>query len=212
MATLSMTPSFVASGDGCEGIDARTSEVLDMDFAKSSNAELTSTIGDSLAQFSVNDDEMLSSLFALDSNEGLEFLHCEGSSSNADPDLVERVRFALGNLPKDMQTLFVDRIVAVIGNPRAMEQQVQAMSDLAACAADEAHRRLVASGRSPSDKHCLRLASAVLGAYLTRYSAQEEHHHQQYSVQPLLYTDQPPMMQQQQMPTIEPTPLANIFH
>lgn len=145
--------------------------------------------------FSEQDEEMLSSLLALDSSEGVEVLGCTDVSMNVsdvDHHLIEKVKSALANLPKDMQSLFVDRIVCVIGNPRAMEQQVDSMSKLAACAADEAQRRLVAAGRSANDKHCTRLASAVLGAYLTRYSAQEQYEEQSQNAPRTMLLAPPP--------------------
>lgn len=168
-----------------------------------------------MAAFTPQDEEILTSLFSLDPAEGVEVLGSSDVSkpdTNVDPALVEKVRQSLGNLPKDMQSLFVDRIVDTIGNPQAMEQQVSAMTSLAASAADEAQRRLIAAGRSANDKHCARLASAVLGAYLTRYSAQEQQQNAGLAPPPLAAPVPPPApMQQQNFQSLsmvpEPTPL-----
>jgi len=210
----SMAPVVSDSSDGV--VDAQLSELFDIGASRSvPPTEFTTSGGESIgpALFTTQDDEMLTSLFALDSNEGLEVLDNGVSSSNVDAELVNKVRSALEKLPKDMQGLFVDRIVGVIANPHAMEQQVQAMTTLAACAADEAQRRLVAAGRSANDKHCPKLASAVLGAYLSRYSAQEHQQQQPFSVQPLAQHAQQPIVPQQ-MPaqTTEQAVFGNSFH
>lgn len=199
----SMAPVVSDSSDGDGAVDAQLSEMLDIGASKS--------VGPAL--FSTQDDEMLSSLFALDSNEGLEVLGNGVSTSNVDAELVNKVRSALEKLPKDMQSLFVDRIVAVIADPHAVEQQVEAMTTVATCAADEAQRRLVAAGRSANDKHCPKIACAVLGAYLSRYSAQEQQQQQQFSVQPVAeHTQQPVGPQQVQAQTTEQAAFGNSFH
>jgi hypothetical protein len=92
-------------------------------------------------------------------------------SVNVDPALVQQLRDAVSKLPSAMQKLFVDRIVATIAEPEGFRNQVEAMTSLATSAAGEAKRRLIAAGVSPDDPKCVQLASAVLGAYLSRYSA-----------------------------------------
>ena len=84
-----------------------------------------------------------------------------------DPVLVDKFRGALANLPVPMQTLFVDRIVAAIGNPEEVQKQVDAMTDLATIVAQEAQRRLLSTGHVASDEHTISLATAILGAYLS---------------------------------------------
>jgi hypothetical protein len=69
-----------------------------------------------------------------------------------------------------MQELFVDRVVSFAANPDCFQRQIDAMTSLATSAADEAQRRLIAAGKRPSDPKCVPLASAVLGAYLTRFA------------------------------------------
>jgi hypothetical protein len=67
--------------------------------------------------------------------------------------------------------LFVDRIVATIAEPEGLRKQVEAITSLATSAAGEAKRRLIAAAGSPDDPKCVQLVSAVLGAYVSRYSA-----------------------------------------
>ena len=140
------------------------------------------------ASFTSQDEEMLASLFALDPTDEIDVLGStppNPTMSNVcsdvinpvpdvDPGLIEKLRAALANLPKEMQQLFVDRIVTSIAEPESFRNQVDAMSSLATAAAEEARRRLVAAGASPNDPKCIPLASAVLGAYLARYSGQHQ--------------------------------------
>jgi hypothetical protein len=137
--------------------------------------------------FTSQDEEILTSLFSLDHSDEINILE-NGSnggmpdmslsmpsatnlSVNVDPALVQQLRDAVSKLPTAMQKLFVDRIVATIAEPEGFRNQVEAMTSLATSAAGEAKRRLVAAGVSPEDPKCVELASAVLGAYLSRYSA-----------------------------------------
>lgn len=210
-----LAPYDVVSTDNNNGVvDQKLAEVFDMSntqlaaaTAPAPSAPTETSVAPAPA-FTQQDEEMLTSLFALDPYEGVEVLGSSDvgkPSSSVDPKLVDKVRIALGNLPKDMQGLFVDRIVSVIGNPQAMEQQVDAMTSLATSAADEAQRRLIAAGRSANDKHCARLASAVLGAYLTRYSAQE----QQQQNAAVMHQPNAAPTQQQPLPP-NPMPMAEI--
>jgi len=133
------------------------------------------------------DQDVLASIFALDPSDELSVFDGHGPVDNlvsneftddaslpeanekVDPQLLNRLRDALSTLPPEMQAMFVDRATAIIGDPQGLAKQVDAMTHLAAAAAKEAQHRLVAAGHNPNDKHYLPLASAVLGAYLTRY-------------------------------------------
>jgi hypothetical protein len=130
------------------------------------------------------DDEAMASLLALDPVDEIKILQNPDSSgigvelseaikpaaTGTDPHLIEKLQISLGNLPKDMQELFVDRVVSFAANPECFQRQIDAMTSLATSAADEAQRRLIAAGKRPSDPKCVPLASAVLGAYLTRFA------------------------------------------
>jgi hypothetical protein len=135
--------------------------------------------------FTSQDEDMLSSLFSIDQSDDIKVLENGGlpdmsismpsfatkSTPDVDPILVQQLRDAVSKLPEAMQKLFVDRIVATIAEPEGFKNQVEAMTSLATSAAGEAKRRLVAAGISPDDPKCVQLASAVLGAYLARFTA-----------------------------------------
>ena len=136
------------------------------------------------------DQDVLASIFALDSSDELSVFDGRGPATLAssdlldldtsapikddvvDTELLDKVRDALAMLPPEMRVMFVDRLTAVIGNPDGFAKQVDAVTQIAAAAASEAQRRLVVAGHSPNDKHMLPLASAVLGAYMQRYLEQ----------------------------------------
>lgn len=139
------------------------------------------------ASFSSQDEEMLASLFAQDASDDLGMLNSNlntlppldfpsdnpmninHQSQSVDPLLVNKLTDALAGLPKEVQSAFVDRIVATIAEPESYKRQVDAISNLAAAAGEEAKQRLVSAGHNPKDKHITALASAVLGAYLSRF-------------------------------------------
>jgi hypothetical protein len=135
--------------------------------------------------FTSQDEEILTSLFSLDHSDEINVLENGGGvpdvslsmpsatnlSASVDPALVQQLRDSVSKLPVAMQKLFVDRIVATIAEPEGFRNQVEAMTSLATSAAGEAKKRLIAAGVSPEDPKCVQLASAVLGAYLSRYSA-----------------------------------------
>ena len=136
------------------------------------------------ASFTSQDEEILTSLFSLDHSDEINILENGGMpdmslsmpsatnlSVSVDPALVQQLRDAVSKLPAAMQKLFVDRIVATIAEPEGFRNQVEAMTSLATSAAGEAKKRLTAAGVSHEDPKCVQLASAVLGAYLSRYSA-----------------------------------------
>lgn len=143
------------------------------------NASLTST-----------DEEILTSLFALEPNVEDNFM--EEVSTGGVPDLavslppsnllksavpdarlVNKLRESLSSLPKNMQELFVERLVTSIAAPEVFENQVKAVSALASAAAEEAKQRLEAVGGNMenNDEQSVALATAVLGAFLSRYGA-----------------------------------------
>jgi hypothetical protein len=132
------------------------------------------------APFSAQDDAIFSSLLSMDTleekkPENNSYMPSMAKPMNnyVQPDLLERVRCSLANLPHSMQILFVDRIVNAIGDPEGMERQADAMTALAVSAGEEAQRIMMASGRSPKDKYSAQLACAVLNAFLARYSCQD---------------------------------------
>jgi hypothetical protein len=75
-----------------------------------------------------------------------------------------------------MQELFVERLVATIADPEAFKNHVNAVSALAAAAAEEAKKRIIAANKDEEDSEnatniALPLAAATLGAFLTQYSS-----------------------------------------
>jgi len=105
-------------------------------------------------------------------------------SGEVDAKLVEQLRHSLNNLPKNLQELFVERLVNVIASPESFQNQVEAVSALAHAAAKEARSRLDSSssdtnmghvdfdGNGSSDKRqSVELATAALGSFLARYGA-----------------------------------------
>lgn len=133
-------------------------------------------------------DELLHSLF---SNEGSNNIIDEkpfdipdlplssnfAKSSPPEPDalLVQKLRSSLAKLPKELQELFVERLVAVIADPEKFQNQVEAVSALAAMAAEEAKKKLKSNGGNSSiennNEEAVEVATAVLGSFLARYGA-----------------------------------------
>jgi HSF-type DNA-binding len=144
----------------------------------------------SVSSFSTTDEEILSSLFAIDSSDNVDYVHQnEGSLQNyrfpekrtiskgpndsgegPDPYLLAKLRNALSVLPKNLQQMFVDRIVAFVVDPESYKKQVDAISSLAVAAATEAQSRMGdASNGDAAQTNSL--ASAILGAWLSRYGS-----------------------------------------
>lgn len=96
----------------------------------------------------------------------------EDTTVEVDPKLVDKLRESLASLPKNLQELFVERLVNVIASPEAFQNQVEAVSALASAAADEAMRRLPITGQDSSyNEQSVEMATAVLGSFLARYGA-----------------------------------------
>lgn len=135
------------------------------------------------------DDELLATLMALDDDDRIAICTKEMSLPDThvslpdankfdspDPKLVERLRNSLGNLPKNMQELFVERLVKAIASPEAFQEQIEAVNALAAAAAAEAQKRLKEGNDHSGDlmealdhQQKVELATAVLGSFLARY-------------------------------------------
>jgi hypothetical protein len=138
----------------------------------------------SVASLTSNEEEILTSLFADVDNLMDEVPDLPVSLSTStdaqksapvepDPALVKKLRQSLSNLPKNMQELFVERLVATIANPECFNNQVEAVSALASAAAEEAKKRLHGVGDDGSwqgtDGKSVALATAVFGAFLAKY-------------------------------------------
>lgn len=141
------------------------------------------------ASFTSTDEEILSSLFALDSADNVDAMKQKntmmqdyrfpekpsaadksteaGTGNDPDPVQMAKLKNALSALPKNLQQMFVDRIVAFVVDPVSFKKQVDAVSALAVAAAAEAKARVAASSADPTEVN--ELASAILGAWLTRY-------------------------------------------
>lgn len=95
-----------------------------------------------------------------------------------DAKLVEQLRQSLNSLPKNLQKLFVKRLVNVIGSPEAFQHHMEAVRALAQASANEAQSRL---GNSNDNNNCAgtdlsggnlnKLATATFGSFLARYGA-----------------------------------------
>jgi len=146
------------------------------------------------------DNELFADFYELDPSEDLRLLGAEvpdfASSSlpavglspapvtsDPDPELVKKFHDSLALLPKEMQELFVERMVATVADPECFNNHVEAVTALAAAAAEEAKRR-VFTGSNPispdanrinvSDEPpsiALPLAAATLGAFLAQYGS-----------------------------------------
>jgi hypothetical protein len=125
------------------------------------------------------DEEILASLFASDSSDemndisgGLPDLALSGDilrkqSSDVDMNLVNTLKDALARLPRNLQELFVERMVASIANPGAFQKQVDAVGALAVAAVEEAKRRY--GDEIESSPESVERATSVLGSFLYRY-------------------------------------------
>ena len=124
------------------------------------------------------DEEILTSLFPASevpdvtvSLPASDFL-TEPSSKDPDAKLLKKMRESLSKLPKNLQELFVERLVAAITNPEGFQNQVEAVSALASAAAEEAKKRLESLGteaNSVDNEQSVEMATAVLGSFLSRY-------------------------------------------
>jgi hypothetical protein len=139
------------------------------------------------------DEEILTSLFALEPSDDEQFITTGPSEvpdltvslppsdllkkpSVGEPDakLLKKMRESLSKLPKNLQELFVERLVAAITNPEAFQNQVEAVSALASAAAEEAKKRLESLGgeaNMENSEQSVELATAVLASFLSRYGA-----------------------------------------
>jgi len=107
----------------------------------------------------------------------------KAENAHLDSELAKKLHDALAVLPKTMQELFVERLVATIADPDCFKDHVEAVSALAKAAAQETQRRMVrsdsgsessashgqTSGEEPSSV-AIPLAAATLGAFLAQYA------------------------------------------
>jgi len=102
--------------------------------------------------------------------------------STGDSKLIDKLNKSLSALPQSMQELFVERLVATIADPDAFKNHVDAITALAAAAAEEAKKRVLQAQPTHKDKEAsvvsespytvaLPLAAATLSAFLTQYSS-----------------------------------------
>ena len=145
---------------------------------------------ESMTALTSADEEILASLFSYESSEDENFLDANSTDvpdlavslppsdlikqSEPDPKLLKKMRESLSRLPKNLQELFVERLVAAITNPEAFQNQVEAVSALASAAAEEAKKRLESLGDDANvenNDRSIELATAVLGSFLSRYGA-----------------------------------------
>lgn len=99
---------------------------------------------------------------------------------DVDPMLLGKLRSALQCLPLKMQTLYVERLLALVSNPDVVNQQIEAVSALALANAEVTQSTMIQSKTEtePQDaiedvkspKIPLKLAVATLGAFLHQYA------------------------------------------
>lgn len=178
---MPVTSRIASEGSLPEIDDLSTSSLVSFSPKELSPKESMERIQSSTPSFTSQDEDMLASLFALDDDlhlnnhespkPSLEILSdITDQSSRIDSEQVKRLADALANLPKDIQSAFVDRIVATIAEPESFRRQVDAMTSLAEAAGHEAQRNMSTAGNSLNHKNLASLASAVLEAYLERFS------------------------------------------
>lgn len=166
------------------------------DFRKESS--LGSIIGSPLEY----DEDLLATLLALDDDDSQNLIDKRKAETEipdttvslppsnsmqvgqVDAKLVEQLRHSLNSLPKNLQELFVERLVSVIADPESFRYQVEAVSALAHAAAKEAKSRIGNSSNDTNmednnfdengnnqDRHSVELATAALGSFLAQYGA-----------------------------------------
>jgi len=156
-----------------------------------------SSIGSIMGSLSEYDEDLLATLLALDDDS--QNLIDKSKTETEMPDtamslppsksmqddqvdtkLVEQLRHSLNSLPKNLQELFVERLVNVIASPESFQNQVEAVSALALAAAEEAKTRLDSTGNiattattigQDDNKQSVELATAALGSFLVQYGA-----------------------------------------
>jgi hypothetical protein len=125
--------------------------------------------------FNADDEKILSSLFALDASEEINVLETGQEAvmkgSKMVQPLVDKLQMALSRLPRNIQEAFVNRMVAVIAEPEAMQSQMEALSSLTISAAQEASSRMSGS-HSSGDSQSVQLAASILETYLAKFSNQ----------------------------------------
>lgn len=90
----------------------------------------------------------------------------KASSIAVDNEQWIKLRKALSTLPQEMQVLFVERMIALISDPETYRNQVEAMTALAAVAAD--------CHKNPAETYensgvSLSLATATLGSFICQF-------------------------------------------
>lgn len=110
-------------------------------------------------------------------------LVCSSSSSvitpeshiNVDPILVGKLRSALQCLPPQMQNLYVERLLALFSDPKAVKQQADAVKALAIANAEVTQSNILQSEDTTepakeTPEIPLKIAVATLGAFLHQYA------------------------------------------
>jgi len=86
-----------------------------------------------------------------------------------DAKLVEQLRHSLNNLPKNLQELFVERLVNAIASPESFQKQVEAVTAIAQAAAQDAKSRTNDTNMNGNNQQSVELATAALGSFLAQY-------------------------------------------
>ena len=182
-------PSKMAKKTGGFDLDNFDDMSVDMDmFAPAPpKAPIAGSRQASASSFTSMDEQILGSLFALDSSDDISVVQSNASSkqnfrfpekrtvsagsspsaTGPDPVLMTKLRNALSVLPQNLQEMFVDRIVTFVVDPESFKTQVDSVSSLALAAATEARSRM--GGVVDASAQTNALASAIMGSWLSRY-------------------------------------------
>ncbi|CAB9498869.1 Heat stress transcription factor [Seminavis robusta] len=158
--------------------------------SKSSSSRGNLGLNPSIPSFTSTDEQILGSLFALESTDNVRTIReptrkpqqnfqfpVTRRGSDTDPGapddaLMKKLRTSIAVLPKNLQEMFVDRIVTFMTNPESFRRQVDAVSALANAAAIEATKHVGSNDLSAEQSNVL--GSAVLGAGLAKYGVADQ--------------------------------------
>jgi len=144
------------------------------------------SMGSLVGSFSDYDDDLLATLLSLDDDDVIDKSKKEMEvpdttmslppsksmqEGQVDSKLVEQLRYSLNNLPKNLQELFVERLVKAIACPESFQKQVEAVTALAHAAAQEAKARTNEQHGNNDKSRSVELATAALGSFLAGYGA-----------------------------------------
>jgi len=136
---------------------------VEKDFKKINKEETTTTVPD------ITTSSMVSTVTPVPSTTFSSDHQYHINDNKPDDELVQRFRKSLSMLPKELQKLFVERLVASITNPELVKKQVDAVTALV----NKAVKGTISSNstnKESNDDHNRLMATAVFEAFLLRYN------------------------------------------